>query len=138
MRTLLLGFGLLLVAGCGPAEPSVYPVSGTVKLGDGKSPAGCVVEFSSQAEATKGLNARGEVAADGTFAVKTTINGKEKVGAVAGPHKVVVVPPAATSTPGAPVPPAIPVRYAEYAKSGLTAEVKPDGANTVELKLDAK
>lgn len=138
MRTLLLGFGLLVAAGCGPAESAVYPVSGTVKLGDGKSPAGCVVEFSSQAEATKGLNARGEVSADGSFALKTTLNGKEKVGAVAGPHKVVVVPPAASSTPGAPVPPAIPTKYLEYAKSGLTAEVKPDGTNAVELKLDAK
>ena len=116
----------------------MYPVSGTVKLGGGQSPAGCVVEFSSQAEATKGLNARGEVGTDGAFTLKTVINGKEKAGAVAGPHKVVVVPPAASSTPGAPVPPAIPTRYLEYAKSGLTAEVKPDGANAVELKLDAK
>jgi hypothetical protein len=138
MRTLFPALGFLVAIGCGPSEPSVYPVSGTLKLGDGKSPAGCVVEFSSQAEATKGLNARGEVGADGTFALKTTINGKEKAGAVAGSHKVVVVPPAASSTPGAPVPPAIPTRYMEYAKSGLTAEVKPEGANAVELKLDAK
>ena len=73
----------IALTGCSPAEPPVYPVTGTVTLADGKSAAGCVVEFSSQADGTKGMNARGEVREDGTYQLTTTINGKEKAGAVA-------------------------------------------------------
>lgn len=134
----IVGFLLLVSLGCGSSELAVYPVSGTLKLAGDQSPAGCIVEFSSQATGTNGANARGDVAADGSFTVKTRINGKELAGAVTGPHKVVVIPPTASSTPGAPKPPEFPTRYMEYAKSGLTVEVKPGEGNVVTLKLDEK
>jgi hypothetical protein len=135
---IVVGLVFLVACGCGLADPTAYPVSGTLKLPGNQSPAGCVVEFSSQGERTNGVNASGEVAADGTFTLKTRINGKEVAGAVAGPHKVVVIPPAASSTPGAPPPPEFPTRYMEYGKSGLTADVKPGMTNAVTLTLDAK
>jgi len=137
MRSLLL-FGIVCLAGCGPSESAVYPVSGSLKLAGGQSPVGCVVEFSSQAAETKGVNARGEVGADGSYTLKTTLNGKEKDGAVAGPHKVVVIPPSASSTPGSPPPPPVPVKYMDYNSSGLTFEVKPGEANTFPITLPAK
>ena len=136
MRGLLL-FAILCLAGCGPLETAVYPTTGSLKLAGGQSPAGCVVEFSSQAADTKGVNARGEVGADGNYTLKTTLNGKEKDGAVAGPHKVVVIPPPASSTPGSPPPP-VPVKYMDYSTSGLTFEVKPGDANTFPITIPAK
>ncbi|MCE9568242.1 MAG: hypothetical protein K8U57_40090 [Planctomycetes bacterium] len=136
MRSIIV-LGLLAIAGCGPGEPQVYPVSGTLKLADRASPLGCVVELSSQAEATKGMNARGEVGADGSFTLMTMIHGKEKVGAVVGTHKVVVIPPPASSS-GGPPPPAIAVKYIDYSTSGLTFEVKPSDTNTFPITLTAK
>jgi hypothetical protein len=132
----LVAIALFWLAGCGPSEPVLYPVTGTLKLADGKSPAGCVVEFSSQGGETKGLNARSEVAADGTFTLVTLVNGKEKPGAVAGLHKVAVVPPPASSS-GGPPPPAIAPKYLDYNTSGLTFEVKP-GENKYPITVDAK
>jgi hypothetical protein len=124
-----------VVAGCGPSEPPLYPVSGTVKFADGKPAPGCVVEFTSEAEATKGMNARGEVQPDGSYQLKTVVNGKEKDGAVAGPQKVIVVPPPASSSGPAPL--TIPLRYAEAKSSGLTFEVKP-GPNAYPVTLERK
>lgn len=127
----------IFICGCGKPDPAVHPVSGTVKMSDGTSAAGCTVEFSSEAPETKGLNARGEVQADGSFKLMTTINGKDKEGAVAGKHKVVVVPPSASSS-GGPPPPAVPARYAEYNNSGLTFEVKPGENNTYPITIETK
>ncbi len=136
MRGLLL-LGVICFVGCGTPEPAVHRAGGTLKLADGKSPAGCIVEFSSQAGETKGVNAQGEVGADGTFTLKTTLNGKEKEGAVAGPHIVVVIPPPASSS-GGPPPPAVAVKYMDYKTSGLTFDVKPGEANNFPITLTAK
>lgn len=132
----LLG-SVVCFTGCGPGAPAFHPVSGTVKLAGGQPAGRCTVEFASQAEATKGLNARGEVQADGTYKLTTTWNGKEMPGAVAGLHKVVVVPPPASSS-GGPPPPPVPPRYAEYSKSGLTFEVKPGQENRFPIALEAR
>src|SRR5689334_12351381 len=91
----LVAAAALGLAGCGAKEPALYPVEGTVKFNDGAPADGCVVEFRSEAEATKGLNARGEVGPGGVYRLKTVVNGKERDGAVAGPHRVVVVGPPA-------------------------------------------
>lgn len=130
-------FVLVACIGCGRTEQQVFPVTGTIKLADGTPATGCIVEFSSQAAETKGLNARGEVQADGSYKLTTTINGKEKEGAVAGPHNIVVVAPA-TGSSGGPPPLPIASRYAEYANSGLSLEVKPGETNTFSATLDPK
>lgn len=132
----LLAIVLFGLVGCGSSEPALHPVTGTLKLADGKSPLGCVVEFSSQGADTKGTNARGEVAADGTFTLTTILNGKEKPGAVAGLHKIAIVPPTASSSEKTP-PLAIAPKYLDFNTSGLTFEVKP-GDNKYPITLDAK
>jgi hypothetical protein len=120
------------LVGCGPKEPAVHPVSGTVKFADGKPAVGCVVEFTSQAEGTAKMNATGEVQADGTYQLKTNVNGKLKDGAVVGPHTVIVVPPSASSS--GPPPITIPTRYSEADKSGLKFDVQP-GNNDYPITL---
>ena len=131
LRTLPLA--LLLIAGCGPREPATFPVEGVAEL-KGKPAVGFNVEFSSQEEATKGLNAFGQVQDDGTFKVKTMVNGKEKDGAVAGMHKVVVIPPPSGRGPAKIEP--VAMRYMDYGTSGLTFEVKPGQANSYRIPLE--
>ncbi len=124
------------LSGCGPAEPALHPVSGSVKFPDGKPAAGATVEFAAQHDG-KTVNARGEVKEDGSYQLKTVLNGKEKDGALTGPHKVIVVSASASSSPG-PRPTPVPVRYAEYANSGLTFEVKPDAKNDYPITVQRK
>lgn len=118
--------------GCGKRPPQTYPTSGRVTIE--KRPAiGFTVEFSSQAPETRGLSASGIVTADGGFTLRTRLAGNLRDGAVAGPHRVVVVPPPAAVQAG-PVAP-VPLRYADYLTSGLTAEVVAGGTNSVMLEL---
>jgi hypothetical protein len=130
------GFALVLalvaLAGCEKPDPKFYPVTGKVEF-QGKPANGFTVEFASQNAETKDLNARGIVDENGAFQLKSTWNGKEKDGAVAGQHKVVIVPPPAAS--GGPSVLPIPYRYADYNQSGLTFEVKPDGTNEYKPQL---
>lgn len=124
---------VVAVAGCGPADPKLYPVTGSVVF-EGKPAAGFMVEFSSQAAETKGLSASGQVAADGSFTLATRIRGTGRPGAVAGPHLVVVIPPPAAVVPSTAVLP-VPIRYADYSMSTLTADVATEGPNDVRLAL---
>ena len=123
---------LILLAGCSTPDPVCYPVDGTAEL-QGKPAEGFTVEFASQAEETKGLSAMGKVGADGKFTLKTMVNGKEKPGAVAGLHKVVVVPPPSGAGPAVIVP--LPPHYGDYNTTPLTFEVKPDQPNTYKIPL---
>ncbi len=124
------------LSGCGPTEPPLYPVSGSVKFRDGKPAAGATVEFAIQHDG-KTVNARGVVNEAGAYQLKTVLDGKEKDGALAGSHKVIVVSASASSSPG-PQPAPVPVRYAEYGNSGLTFEVKPGAANDYPITVERK
>lgn len=110
-----------LSGGCGPGQPPLYPVSGHVSFQ--RRPAeGFAVEFSSQHDTTRGISAMGIVDRDGRFILQTRQQGRQRPGAVAGPHRVVVLPPPAFGDEGVELLP-IPLRYADYSKSGLTATV---------------
>ena len=126
-------FLLLLLAGCSKPEPATYPVEGKVEFYS-RPAIGYYVEFSSQAEETRGINATAEVQNDGTFKLKSMVNGKEKDGAVAGPHKVVVIPPPSGRGPAKIE--LVPMRYMDYNTSGLTFEVKPGQANEYKVSLE--
>ncbi|MFM8273324.1 MAG: hypothetical protein ACKODX_13500 [Gemmata sp.] len=117
------------LVGCTKPEPPVYPVGGTVKFPDGKPAKACSVEFTSQAEATRGVQAHGEVAADGRFTLKTNLNGKLKDGAVAGPHKVIVAGGMDYSV-------TVPPRYTDADTSGLQFEVKPNDQNNYPITIE--
>jgi len=124
---------LLLLAGCGPAEPATYPVEGIAEV-NGKATEAFTVEFSSQAPETKGVSATGKVDAKGKFTLTTMVNGKEKPGAVAGPHKVVVVPPPSGMGPA--VINWVNVKFGDYNTTPLTFEVKPGEGNTYRIPLE--
>jgi hypothetical protein len=128
----VLPFAFLLLAGCAKPEPATYPVEGTAEIG-GKPTEGFTVEFSSQAPETKGISATGVVDAQGKFTLVTMIEGKAKPGAVAGPHKVVVIPPPSGTGPA--VIAVVPVKYSDYNTTPLTFEVAPAGPNTFAIPL---
>jgi len=126
-------FLLLLLTGCSKPEPATYPVEGIAEV-KGKPTEGFTVEFASQAPETKGLSASGKVDASGKFTLTTMIDGKEKPGAVAGPHKVVVIPP--PSGTGPKVIQVINNNYIDYNSTPLTFEVNPATPNSYRIPLE--
>lgn len=132
LPSLAMVIGFTTLAGCSPPEPQTYPVEGVVKF-EGKPPVGFMIEFSSDETDTKGISAVGTVEADGTYKLTTTLNGKDKDGAVAGKHKVVVVAPPVNRSPPVILP--VPLKYQDYNTSGLTFEVKPGAENTIPINL---
>ena len=129
----------LMSVGCGGGLQTV-PVRGKVTFGDGGPLKGGRVEFRSEAEATKNLNARGEVDADGDFKLTTFVDGKELDGAVVGPHKVTVFPPDYTqpaSLDSQPPPSPVPQRYRSYDSSKLEVTVEPGKAD-YPIRLERK
>ena len=123
---------LALVAGCSNDRLPTYPVRGRVVFSDGEPVKTGTVEFQSVEHA---LNARGQIARDGTFRLGTYTSTD---GAVAGTHRVIVIQfLAMDSTPdvqhdhGDPVD----LRYASYDSSDLEAEVA-TGGNELELVVE--
>lgn len=129
MRPALL---LVLAAGCGPGGPDVYPAGGVVTFRGGRPVTAGVVEFSPD---DGGPAARGKIAADGRFTLATG----DRPGAVAGKHRVAVVP--MTIADGLPNHAHKAVRvHAKHSRlqtSGLTAAVEPGGPNQFALEVDA-
>ncbi len=118
---------LLGTTGCGDTGPKTYPVEGVVTRADGKSLAGGRVEFRSDAEATRGLNASSEIGLDGSYRLRTRYEGGQKDGAVVGPHVVIVVPPQdSPASMDQPEPlPLVPLSYRDYEQTPLRFTVEP-------------
>ncbi|HXG09456.1 MAG TPA: hypothetical protein VNK04_06675 [Gemmataceae bacterium] len=118
----------LLGTGCG-GGPKTYPVKGKVVYPDGTPLTGGIVEFEALASEVGQVNARGTIREDGTFEVSTLFPGtdKERDGAVAGEHRVLVIPPLLTDEAMAKgAKPAVDPRYRRYETSGLKVKVNPD------------
>jgi hypothetical protein len=114
---------LVLLAGCGPGEPELAPVSGQV-LYRGRPLAGGTVVFTPDPDrGGRGPLAVAEVGPDGRYALKT----EGRPGAVAGWHRITVAPPRSA---------ALPPRYRDPGRSGLRFEVQPGKANHHDLRLD--
>jgi hypothetical protein len=126
---------LAAAVGCGDSRVATYPVSGGVKFDSGEAVSLGMVEFRPIAG---GPIARGKLDQFGRFKLRTFIADD---GAVAGEHQIVVVQhlPPVPSGVAAPADHAehesmlVAPEFASYATSGLTAVVKPDGANDVSL-----
>jgi len=147
----LVGVTLVFgIAGCGPAGPSVEPVSGTVLL-DGAAVSGATVVLTPTGG---GLAATGITGADGRFSVATLTSGKSWPGAAQGTYSVtaakieaaesaVIDPndpkydPLASVNPGSGPTYVIPKDYGEQATSGLTATIT-KGKNDLKFELDSK
>ncbi len=127
----------LLLTGCGPAEPPVYPAGGRVVFRSGAPVTTGVIEFRPDGG---GPAARGKIEADGQFTLTTGT----RPGAVAGTHKVTVVQmaadPGATArhgTTGHARTAAVHPRYAASDRSGLTRTVEPTGENQFRIEVES-
>lgn len=116
---------LASLTGCGERRPPTYPVTGKVTFPDGKPLAGGTVEFESEVASAEGLNARGEIQADGTFSMTTY---EPDDGAIEGRHRVIVHAPQPADSGNMSGPPPAPVlhpRFRSFETSGLTITVEP-------------
>jgi hypothetical protein len=158
---ILLASALLLssvVLGCGGSGPSLNYVEGVVTV-DGNPMEGITVGFS-PIDPAKGKPAIGTTNAQGVFKLTSTQGGKPDAGAVAGDYAVTFSKSAGSalsadevkklqsdpnygkSGGGKSAAPsaksAIPKEYADPAKSGIKATVKPGKNTGDELKFDLK
>jgi hypothetical protein len=134
---------LMLVAaiGCGKSSsgPVTYPVTGKVTM-EGTPVAGAVVTFAPVSSDAGAVGAVAQTEPDGSFNVKIELDkGKSsKEGLPAGDYRISIVKlespsgePSLTKPPKNTLPP----QYAMPETSKLTASVKADGENFVELAL---
>ena len=122
----------LALAGCTDDRPPTYPVTGKVVLPDGKPLAGGSILFESVEHA---LAARGLILQDGTFRLGTF---GLSDGAVAGPHRVAIIPayPDDFDPDGGPPPRTIDHRYTTQDTSGLEYTVTEKGPNHFQIEVE--
>jgi hypothetical protein len=91
LRTVAVAIVLLSALGCSkkPTLPETFPVRGKAVFPDGQPVPGGAIRFESQSDAT--VVANGEIGRDGTFTVSTFKVGVRAPGAIAGPHRVIVI-----------------------------------------------
>ncbi|MEX0819210.1 MAG: hypothetical protein WD070_06445 [Pirellulaceae bacterium] len=119
--------------GCSNDRLPTYPVQGRVVFSDGSPVHTGSIELKSREH---GVQARGNIAADGSFQLTTY---KQNDGAVEGTHDCVVVQLVMVeelsnftpSTEGV-----VDARYGSYSKSGLECEVSPAKQNVVTITLE--
>jgi hypothetical protein len=115
-----LWLAVLALTGCGGKR--TYPVEGKIVVKGSAFPvkdlSGYIVTFESQ---TENVGANGTVGPDGTFRVGTF---KEGDGAVAGKHRVSLMPPMAEEGKRGPRM-VLPARYYRFETSGLEVVVEP-------------
>ncbi len=127
----VLGMVVVALCGCGGVG-TLYPVSGKVTV-DGKPLSDGQLTFVAEGDKGDKTTAApfGKIK-DGTYSLST----KGKPGAPAGKYHVMVM----TQYPGGPEKPvALPVRYSQPEKSGLSVEVVPNpAAGAYDLKLTSR
>jgi hypothetical protein len=122
----------ILVGASGCGGPRLYPVQGRVLFPDGTPLKGGWVVFE-PVEATDDVSARGRIQSDGTFRLGTV---RDDDGAVAGRHRVLVVPPLPPKLDERnPPPPPIHARFRSFDTSNLAFVVKP-GPNEFEIRVE--
>ncbi|WP_428305885.1 carboxypeptidase-like regulatory domain-containing protein [Lacipirellula sp.] len=136
----LLILAVAVGCGSGSSEPVTYPVTGKVTIG-GAPVAGADVTFVPQSADLGIGGATAQTGPDGSFNVKVMYDlGKSsKEGLPAGDYRVFVIkleqpsgPPSLSKPPKN----TLPQKYASPDTSNLSATVKADGENLVELKLE--
>jgi hypothetical protein len=124
------------VAGCGESGPETYPVTGTVMYQGQPLTAGSIMFFADEGPPSS----PGKIGPEGGYSLR----------AVAGRHRVQIVPPtvedpvALEPGPGGPAAdagqvasgPRIPKKYTRYRDSGIAVEVEPGEGNTIDIVLE--
>ena len=119
---------LLMLPGCGKDNrPERFPVTGTVKLNDGRPLVGGTVVFRS---VETGQRSRARVESDGTYHLSTF---ERHDGALAGKHQVLVLP-LIDRIDG---PPSMPVhrKLQRFETSELEFEVTAEGSNAFDIEV---
>lgn len=136
----LLLLAVAVGCGSGSSEPVTYPVTGKVTIG-GAPVTGADVSFVPQSADLGIGGATAHTGADGTFSVTVPFDlGKSsKEGLPAGDYRIFVIkleqqsgPPSLSKPPKN----TLHQKYASPDTSNLSATVKADGENFVELKLE--
>lgn len=134
-----LCLGLLILLGCKPAGPPVATVGGKITLA-GKALPGGFVTFQSE-DGTRSVV--GEVNAQGEYQIRT----HDSAGLPPGKYKVAVKPPAPPRssdepplagealTYEAPKERLVPLKYAAFETSGLTADVTLEAGKSYDFEL---
>ena len=132
---------LVAVIGCGSGSsgPVTYPVAGKVTLG-GAPVAGATVFFAPVSSEAGATSAAAQTEPDGSFNVKIELEmGKSsKEGLPAGDYRISVIKlENQAGEPSLSKPPknTLPEKYASPETSNLSASIKADGENVVELTL---
>lgn len=136
-RLLFVPVLLIIGSGCGSGRLPTYPVAGKVQYRNGKPVRGGVIEFRSENPAAEGLNARGQIADDGSFRLSTY--GKDD-GAIEGQHRAIVVPAISEAMKKddekRPPPRLIAARYQSFERSGLQFTVQPGSNQPLTITVD--
>jgi hypothetical protein len=126
----------LLLAGCGADQDRLTAVRGRVWYQGAPLRGGTIVFTPDPTRGGTGPLARAEIQADGLFVLKTG----DRLGAVAGWHRVTVVAVDATSSPVGPnyASPRslLPIKYRDPELSGISCEVKDGQENTLDVNLE--
>jgi hypothetical protein len=128
-----LAVGSLIACGCSNDQIPTYPVRGQVVFPDDTPGRTGVVELQSTKHK---LNARGEIARDGSFVLGTYTDSD---GVVAGKHKAIVVQFLATDSTLGIVHDhgdAIDRKFAAYGTSGLEFEIAETDANVLRIVVE--
>ncbi len=130
---------LSLFVGCGP-QFKFAPVSGTVTL-NGEPLTGAIVGFEPlpQGDSTEvGYGSYAETDDEGYYTMKSF---KGDIGAIVGPHRVMITTVSADEGPNGETinmkPERVPAKYADY-DNPLKFEVPPEGTDQANFQLDSK
>jgi hypothetical protein len=115
-----------LLVGCSKGEVKTYPIPGKLVYQDNSPVPGATLVFQTTVDG-KPVAARGTADSEGKFTLTTFEEGD---GVVAGEHQVSVSPLPAGDGP-APVKPAVPPVYSDFAASGLKTTVSPETSEIV-------
>lgn len=130
---LVAAIGVVAFSGCGGSGVKTHPVAGKIEVpsGDIKPLAGHTVEV--VLDSNPAVRAAGQIQEDGSFELETLQGGSVLKGAVEGTYKARIVLADDDFSQRVAAAKAIPPRYLQFEKSGLSLQVP--AAENVSLKI---
>jgi len=137
LTRLLLAAALLLLflEGCGSDTPTLTSVHGTVYYRNLPMTGGTIVFTPDASRGNSGPLARGEIAPDGTYFLRTG----DALGCASGCHRVTIIgleTADSNEQPFAASRSLVPAKYRDPELSGLTCEVAGERANSIDFRLE--
>jgi hypothetical protein len=137
LSRVLVGLTLLGAAGCRSRKPELTAVQGTVSYQGTALSSGTIVFTPDASRGHEGALAHGEIKPDGSYSLRTD----QGYGAMPGWYRVTIM---AVAAPGRPAEgqayamprTLIPEKYRDPELAGLLREVKPGGANHINIDLE--